>query len=330
MSTTPNDEHLRALLAAYDARSELVRVDRPRDGLSSSVFFVTTTREDLVLKVYTDDVGRWKPRKEQALGAYLRSLGIPAPELHVADGSKRIVPFAYALAGRIPGEPYSRVFLALGEGENTRIYAALGDALGRLHATTFDRFGDVVPSADGLRVGPAHELDTGAPGQRLGPFATWREMHDEIVRSRLELMRGSAFADLIPPVEAFFARHGGLLDDRIVPRLLHMDLHRGNVLVAGGEVAGILDVEEALVGHNEEDLMRTELANVRGEPPAYARAFLQAYEAHVTLDEGYAARRAFYDVSRTLAWIRSLILHGDRHGQGRAAREHLTGMVGEG
>ncbi len=33
-----------------------------------------------------------------------------------------------------------------------------------------------------------------------------------------------------------------------------MDLHRGNVLVVNGRVTGVLDVEEAIVGHNEYDL----------------------------------------------------------------------------
>jgi len=55
-----------------------------------------------------------------------------------------------------------------------------------------------------------------------------------------------------------------------------------------------------------------------------AEAFLQAYAVHVALDEGYDDRKRFHDLSRTLAWIRSLILHGDRYAGGAASHSHRT------
>lgn len=327
MTLVPTIDHLNALVAAHDPRASVLRVDRPPSGIANTVLLVTTTRGDLVLKIYADDVSRWKPRKEQAICAHLRALGIPAPDVHTVDLTRRVVPFAYSLADRIAGEPYSDVVASLDETENARLCRVLGEYLGRMHTTTFDRFGDVLASDGGLTVGPVHDPTTGAPGEAPGPIATWRELHDAIVRSRLGIMRGTRFADLIPAVETYVATHRDLLHAPIVPRMLHLDLHRGNVLVAGEEIAGILDVEEALAGHNEFDLMRTELAMLRGEPPSYRRAFVDAYERHVPLDEGYEERRAFYDVSRTLAWIRSLILHGDDGAQGELAHTHLLALT---
>ncbi|CAA9545418.1 MAG: hypothetical protein AVDCRST_MAG87-428 [uncultured Thermomicrobiales bacterium] len=325
--------HLRAILAEYDPRADLVRIDRPGSGISNQVLFLTTTRDDLVLRVFADDLGTWKPQKERKIYGHMASLGIPVPFVHTVDASRQVVPFAYSLAARLEGEPYSAVCSSLTDTENVAIHATLGDFLGRLHTTTFDRFGDVDAGADGLVVGPAYELAAGGSGQTLGPFATWREMHDALVTSRLRLMRGTPFEDLIPVVEAYVVRHRDIIDREVTPRLLHMDLHRGNVLVANGRVTGVLDVEEAIVGHNEYDLMRTELATIRGQPPAFAEAFMGAYEAHVPLDEGYETRKDFYDVSRTLVWIRSLILHGDAYASGlesqshRAARAHLLGLA---
>jgi aminoglycoside phosphotransferase (APT) family kinase protein len=319
---TPGIAHVRAIVADLDPRCDLLRVSWPRDGLAKTAFFLETTGGSLVLKVFDDESGAWKPQKERTIFAHMRSLGIPAPEVHRVDTSRRIVPFVYSLSGRIAGAPYSHVFSSLSEGENIAMHATLGDYLGRLHATTFDRFGDVFALAGRLVVAPAHELASGETGQPLGPFAMWREMHNEIVRSRLRLMRGTGFEDLIPRVEEWFEAHDGVIEYDIVPRLLHMDLHRGNVLVAGGKVVGILDVEESIVGHNEYDLMRTELALFRGEPPTFAEAFLRAYETHVALDEGYVSRKAFYDLSRTLVWIRSLILYGDRYARGLASQSH--------
>jgi Ser/Thr protein kinase RdoA (MazF antagonist) len=330
---TPDPAHIHAILADVAPPCALVRASRPRDGIANAVFFLETTGEPLVLKVFDDATGAWKPQKERAVFTHMRALGIPAPAVHRVDASKRVVPFVYSLSERLPGEPYSLVFPTLSEAENAGICAALGDSLGRLHATTFDAFGDPLEGAGGLGVGPVHELTEGGNVPAPGPFATWREAHDRIVAARLRLMRGTAFADLILRVEAWFDRHDHLLADDIVPRLLHMDLHRGNVLIANGKVAGILDVEEAIAGHNEYDLMRTELANFRDEAPTFRDAFLAAYRAHVTLDAGYEARQRFYDLSRALVWIRSLILYGDGYARGatsqneQAARAHVLALT---
>lgn len=318
----PDIAHIRAILAEYDPHCALLQRARPGSGIANTVLYLTTTREELILRIFADDVGSWKPQKERTIFAHMRSLGIPVPVIHKVDASKRVVPFIYSLSARIEGEPFSRAFSSLSDTANARIYAALGDYLGRMHATIFEQFGDVRATTHGLRVGPAHELIVGGKGRSPGPFARWREMHDEIVRARLHLMKGTEFEDLIPRIEAYFSRHQDTIDYEITPRLLHMDLHRGNVLVANGEVAGILDVEESIVGHNEYDLMRTELANFRGQAPAFAHAFMRAYGEHVSLDEGYRLRKDFYDVSRTLVWIQSLILYGDTYAKGLASQSH--------
>ena len=60
---------------------------------------------------------------------------------------------------------------------------------------------------------------------------------------------------------------------------------------------------------------------------------MDAYRAHVPLDDGYEMRKSFYDLSRTLVWIRSLILYGDAYGKGlmsqspQAARAHVLSLT---
>lgn len=88
-----------------------------------------------------------------------------------------------------------------------------------------------------------------------------------------------------------------------------------------------------MVGHNEYDLMRTELANFRGHPPQFEDIFLRAYQRHVPLDGGYVARKDFYDVSRTLVWMKTLVKREDMHAERReaqfheAARAHLHSLL---
>ena len=257
----------------------------------------------------------------------MRSLGIPAPEVLAVDASLRVVPVIYSLTEQVPGRPYSEVFDTLDHDAHGRIYRHLGTCLGLLHATAFSLCGEAHEEDGALVAGPVHELD-GA-----GPFASWSGMHARIVETRLRRLGETAFADLVPGVEAFFARNDHLIGGDIAPRLLHMDLHQGNIMIHDGQVSAILDVEESVIGHNEYDLMRTELANFRGAPLAWARAFHEAYADHVPLDEGYAARKAFYDVSRTLVWLESIVAFGDRYARGdaaqdgEAARTHLRTLL---
>lgn len=180
---------------------------------------------------------------------------------------------------------------------------------------------------------PLREWERDDDKTDVGPFATWREMHAATVQGRLRFLKGTEFEDLIPVVERYCDSYQHLIDYALAPRLLHMDLHPGNMLVSDGRVSGILDVEEAVVGHNEYDLMRTELANFRDHSPRYTESFMQAYQRHVPLDEGYESRRLFYDVSRTLVWMKSLVAYGDAHAKGaasqsgQAARRHLLALT---
>jgi aminoglycoside phosphotransferase (APT) family kinase protein len=334
MSKPISRDHLRTILDVFQPGLDLVHVSRPGQGIASDILLLDTSRMPLVLKRYCD-ADDWKPRKEQAVFAHLRRLGIPAPEVLAVDTSQEVVPFGWSLTERLPGEAWSSVAGELGPEANEQLYGELGDYLGRMHATTFDRVGDVGMEEADLAVHPAHQLGH-ANGAAPGPYERWVDMHRDIVRARLNLMRGTPFEDLVPAVEEYVARHEHLIEGEVRARLLHMDLHQGNLLISDDAISGILDVEEAIAGHNEYDLMRTELANFRGTPPEYEAAFLAAYGTHVPLDSGMQARKPFYEVSRTLAWIQSLLLHGtsytaaDLANYVQAARSTLEALLREG
>ena len=111
----PDVAYIQALLAEYDPRSELLRVARPGSGIANQVLFLTTTREDLVLRIYADDVKTWKPQKELAIYTHMAALGIPVPAVRKVDASGRAVPFTYSLSARMEGEPHSTVFASLSD-----------------------------------------------------------------------------------------------------------------------------------------------------------------------------------------------------------------------
>ena len=305
----------------------LRQVQRPDSGLTGSVFVLQTDRQDLILRAFPDAAAAWKPQKERIVYGLMRHLGIPVPNVLKTDLSRDLLSFAYVVSERLPGATLSQSYDGMTAAQQIALYRQLGDFLGRMHSLSFNTFGDVAERDGCVVVGPARELEEGMESGdvRSGPFAAWREMHRQIVCRHLLFLGQTEFRDLVAPIEAWFEAHEGLLDAAIMPRLLHMDLHMGNILVDGDTVSGIVDVEEALVGHNEFDLMRTELAHFRGEGTAdIQKAFLDSYAAHVTLDEGYARRRPFYELSRNLVGLRCLVTYGSRYSAADLESERQT------
>ncbi len=278
--------------------------------MSGSVFVLETVQGSFILKASQDPADDWKPVKERIIYGLLLSQSVPAPNVLAADFSRRLVPFAYTLSECLPGVTLTSAYPSLHDAEKHGIYRQLGDLLGRMHALTFDRFGDVAEREGKVAAGPALELAEEAEGQRIGPFLTWREMHREIVRGRLAFLSRTEFYNLTEPMGAWFDKHDSLLDYPITPRLLHVDLHRSNILVAGGKITGVIDVEESVIGHNEYDLMRTELAHFGDGEDALREPFFEGYNAHVILDAGYERRRPFYEMSRMLVGLRCLAVFG--------------------
>ncbi len=307
-SLTPEKEQIQAILAP--AGLTLRQVSKPQNGLSGSVWVLETDQGDSILKVSRDPAEDWNPIKERIVYGLLRDQGVPAPSVFAADCSRRLVPFAYTLSERLPGVTLSQAYSDLSDAEKMDIYIQLGDLLGRMHSLTFDHFGDVAEREGEVVAGPALELAEEAEGRQIGPFTTWHEMHREIVRGRLAFLSRTEFQSLTEPTQVWFDRRDALLNDAITPRLLHMDLHRSNILVAGGKITGVIDVEEAVIGHNEYDLMRLELAHFGEGEDALRAAFFQGYGAHMTLDAGYERPRPFYEMSRMLVALRCLVVFG--------------------
>ena len=86
---------------------------------------------------------------------------------------------------------------------------------------------------------------------------------------------------------------------------------------------GFWDVEESIIGHNEYDLMRTELAHFEASDDPLRHAFFSSYSTQLALDSGYEKRRPFYNLSRSLVGLLCLVWFGT----GTAAQAEETKQV---
>lgn len=95
-------------------------------------------------------------------------------------------------------------------------------------------------------------------------------------------------------VERLAPRLHDALPDRPPPALLHGDLWSGNILVAGGALAALID-PACYHGHAEVDLA---MLTVFGAPPD------EFWTAYGTLDQGWEERRAIYQLFPMLVHLR--------------------------
>ena len=300
-------EVINLIIKNYNSNNKILSITDIKHGVANPVFIIKTQNEDIVLRVLNPIAGDWKPQKEKIVYKLLKEKNIPIPETLKIDTSKKIIPYNYILSKKLEGKSFTEAHENMADKNKEKVVKQLGEYLGRIHSTTFNKFGDVNEEEDKVVVGPANELHEISNEINVGPYKSWKEMHNEILKSLFHYFKNTEIEYLLKPIQKYFKENEHLIDYKITPRLLHLDLNRGNMFVKNDAITGIFDVEGALIGHNEYDLMRTEL---HFENDKLRNIFFNEYTKHITLDEGYEQRRAFYSLSRTLIGVRCLALWG--------------------
>ncbi len=297
---TDNDEDAKRILEKIGmSTNNISKVDT----YANTLLKVETEKKTLFLKIYDDDKKAKVGYKLAHLYPLLSSKGIAVPEVLRYDDSKELIQRPYLIMTAVQGRMLSDAIADMGPAEEISFFGKLGNMTARLHSITYDRFGETI---DGNEVGGYIEAND------KGPFTTWKDMHKEIINYRLNIFKDSPFGDLINPISSWFEENSGLIDYGIVPRLLHIDLNQKNIFVKDNEVSGIIDLDGAFIGHNEEELMRIEGANFSSDEEL-RQSFLKGYEQIIRLDDGYEKRRRYYYLSRLLVHIGCMIRFGDEY-----------------
>lgn len=270
---------------------------------SNFLLKVETNRENYYLKIY-------KNKKESKTGCKLAHLypllsqqKIPVPTVLKFDDSLKVIKHPYLIISEIKGERLCDSFNRWQKNELSAFYYELGKTLAKIHSITYDKFGETF---DGKTIEGFSEI-----GYK-GPFKNWKDMHKEIIDYRLSHFKNTYFEDLIDPVRLWFKNNSYLIDYNITPRLLHIDLNQKNIILKNNKIIGIIDFDGAFIGHNEEELMRTECANFSNNKDLKA-SFFQGYTKIIKLDNNYEKRRIFYYLSRLLVHIDCIIEYDNNY-----------------
>lgn len=295
-----NNDEIRAIFESLDIT--IANITNVKT-LANFLVKVETDKETYFLKIYDSKIEAKTGYKLAHLYPLLLENNIPVPNVIKYDDSLELVKQPYLIITEIEGQMLCDVIETMRREDKISFYYEFGKIIAKVHSITFDKFGGTF---DGKTVQNFTEAND------KGPFDNWKDMHQEMIKFRLNIFRNSDFEDLIEPIMNWFNKNSNLIDYDITPRLLHVDLNQKNVFVKNNKISGIIDFDAAFVGHNEEELMRTEGANFSNDKEL-KQSFFKGYTEIIKLDDKYEQRRKYYYFARLLVHTDCIIQYGESY-----------------
>ncbi len=208
-----------------------------------------------------------------------KNAALPSPRVLFADGTRRIIESDYFIMEQLEGISLSK----LRERADGDILARLDREKGRINREINSYRGD----------------SFGLYGGDRKKWPTWREAFLDLADRILEDARrfDAAFPVSLEAIAALFRERSPCLESVTEPRLLHWDLHDGNILATeDGAITGIIDCDRALWGDPAMESYFTRLF-----PPG--EEFLRGYGREVVDAPGFAERRELYDLYLTVIFV---------------------------
>jgi fructosamine-3-kinase len=261
--------------------SDIVKIKEYSSGYINKSYEIRLKgKKELILRVYNE---KWKAQKEFFIYRDIKAhLDIPVPKIYCVDDSRKVMPNAFALMSKLPG---MQIDIAYKKYKNKRLFEQAGEILAKLHSIKFPKYGWIV----GKSIKPA--------------FKSWREFvwHDiEIKLSHLKKVK--KVMNLVGDVEHYLEQNDDLLNIKKQPCLLHKDYHCSHILANKDEVTGIIDVEWAIAGHNENDFMKIELWDF-AKMKDLRSAFFRGYLKHGSISKEYKERKKLYELYHWVSMV---------------------------
>jgi aminoglycoside phosphotransferase (APT) family kinase protein len=265
-----SSEQIAAIWQAYDLGA-VQTITVPRRGCSNACFLVNENR---VARFQVTELPLHKFRTEKTAYDLLRASEIPVPEVLVLDESQTLVPHAFLITTRLPGETVYDSWNGLDGRTREQLAFEAGRYQALLHQHTLPAFGGLSQLAE-------------------GGFPTWRAYLEDDVARHVRQARHEELLDATPTarIEQLLVRFQPLLAVVTTGCLVHRDYHFENVLQQEGKVTGIIDFEWAMSGDPVFDCRIDETLE---ECPGSVEPFYAGYASISPLTEHHRLKADFY------------------------------------
>ncbi|MFB6215883.1 MAG: phosphotransferase family protein, partial [Candidatus Aenigmatarchaeota archaeon] len=159
-----------------------------------------------------------------------------------------------------------------GKQEKTEIVREHAEALASIHSITVD-YGVGEFTDDGFQ-----------------EYSDWKSF----IQNRIESYELRASLEVEKKAVNWLRQNIDVIDREIEASVVHDDLHVWNTLKEENQSIGVLDAEQAFFGDKEYDLVKT--MSRWTDDHDLSKEFLDAYQRHDRLEEGYEDRMKFYEV----------------------------------
>jgi aminoglycoside phosphotransferase (APT) family kinase protein len=243
----------------------------PQRGCSNACFLVNTDR---VVRFQITELPRDKFRTEQIAYDLLRGSELPVPEVLALDESKTLVPYAFLITTRLPGETVYDSWNGLEQRTREPLAFEAGRYQALLHRRTLPAFGGLSRLAD-------------------GGFPTWRAYLEDYVGQNTRQAHDEELLDTttLSRIEQLLVRFHPLVDAVTTGSLLHRDYHFENLLQQEGRITGIIDFEWAMSGDPAFD---HRIDATLAECPGSVAPFYAGYASVTPLSEHHRLKADFY------------------------------------
>jgi aminoglycoside phosphotransferase (APT) family kinase protein len=276
--TANNHREAVARILAKEFAEHPRAIERMTAGLANEVYAARLAKRDVIVRLNADGAAMRGAEDHITL---FRSLGIEVPRVLAADYTRTLVPFAYQVQSRLPGQDIGRVIVDLSEGQLAAIAGEIAAIVQRLAPLpTNGRFGW-----------------TGGGGQAA--YSTWLGLLNDMRRRIAERTARVVAPRYLDAFDALLARHAAYLG-HVASVFYYDDMSSKNVMIHEGRFVGLVDLDTVAHGDPLEGVGRIE-ASWYGT--AHGRAYADAVMNALTLGAEQRRMVRVYAILNRIQWL---------------------------
>ena len=282
-----NDEISLLALRAFGEKIQIKAIKELEDGWFNAIYQITFgDGKEVVLKVSPNpdiEVLAYEERIMETEVKVMKLLreeySMPVPEIYFYDSSRKIINNEFYFMEKIEGSPYNQIKEELSEEIRNKIGIQIGELNKRINNIKNDSFGNIVIE------------DRRSSSWKIAFLNMVELLLKDGEKAEVKLPRSYDY------IKKLFQHNAEVLASVKVAKLVHWDLHDGNIFVnkETNEVSGIIDFERAFWG---DPLIEFYFGDFCGKD-----SFIEGYGINLLQEESSLPRRILYNIYLGLVMV---------------------------